>query len=88
MSDIDPAELAIALKVLQAAERLVEDDPDLGWWDHEAAVTDEAYQQMEPRALGDAIVASADALGGRVRGLKWVYEPPVLRFFTGRFGQV
>ena len=48
---------------------LVEDDPDLGWWDHEAAVTDEAYQQMEPRALGDAIVASADALGGRVRGL-------------------
>ena len=48
---------------------LVEDDPDLGWWDHEAAVTDEAYQQMEPRALGDAIVSSADALGGRVRGL-------------------
>ncbi len=28
MSDIDPDELAIALKVLKAAERLIEDDPD------------------------------------------------------------
>ncbi|HXL05015.1 MAG: tyrosine phenol-lyase [Firmicutes bacterium] len=25
------------------------------------------------------------ALGSRIKGLKWVYEPPVLRFFTGRF---
>jgi tyrosine phenol-lyase len=25
------------------------------------------------------------ALRSRIKGLKWVYEPPVLRFFTGRF---
>jgi len=25
------------------------------------------------------------ALGSHIKGLKWVYEPPVLRFFTGRF---
>jgi tryptophanase len=27
------------------------------------------------------LLAEAD----RITGLKWVYEPPVLRFFTGRF---
>ena len=30
---------------------LVEDDPELGWWDHEAAVVDEAYHQQEPGAV-------------------------------------
>jgi tyrosine phenol-lyase len=24
----------------------------------------------------------------KITGLKWVYEPPVLRFFTGRFERV
>ncbi len=28
MSEIDPDELAVALKVLKAAEQLIEDDPD------------------------------------------------------------
>jgi len=33
-------------------------------------------------------IAEVYARRDRVRGLKWVYEPPVLRFFTGRFEQV
>ncbi|MGI6131659.1 MAG: tyrosine phenol-lyase [Bacillota bacterium] len=33
-------------------------------------------------------IAEVYARRDQVRGLKWVYEPPVLRFFTGRFEQV
>jgi hypothetical protein len=40
---------------------LVEDDPDYGWWDHEAAVTDEDYNGQDPPAVADALTANAEA---------------------------
>ena len=47
----------------QRIERvLVEDEPDLGWWDHEAATDDERYDEQDPLAVGDALVANARAL--------------------------
>lgn len=30
---------------------LAQDEPELGWWDHEAAVTDEFYNEQDPGAV-------------------------------------
>ena len=40
---------------------LVEDDPDYGWWDHEAAVVDEGYNEHDPGTVADALAANAEA---------------------------
>lgn len=40
---------------------LAEDDPDLGSWDHEAAVTDERYNEQDPGAVADELAANAEA---------------------------
>ena len=45
---------------------LAETDPELGWWDHEAAVVDEAYVAQDPRAVADALAANADAFAARL----------------------
>ena len=36
----------------------VEDDPELGWWDHEAAVIEEDYAGQDPLTVGHQIVAN------------------------------
>jgi hypothetical protein len=41
---------------------LVDDDPDLGWWDHEAAVHADGYQQADPVELAGEITAAAASL--------------------------
>jgi hypothetical protein len=41
---------------------LVEDHPDLGWWDHEAAVRADRYQQADPAELAEEIIAAAASL--------------------------
>jgi hypothetical protein len=48
---------------------LAEADPELGWWDHEAAVVDEAYQQADPARVGASLRAAADGLTERLAGL-------------------
>ncbi len=46
----------------QRTERmLAEDDPDLGWWDHEASVLDDRYDEQDPAGVADAIEANAAA---------------------------
>ena len=40
----------------------VEDDPQLGWWDHEAAAVDERYNEQDPAVVAVALVANARAL--------------------------
>ena len=41
---------------------LVEDSPELGWWDHEAAVEADAYEKQPPAEVASAIAANAAAL--------------------------
>jgi len=41
---------------------LAEDDPELGWWDHEAAVAAERYNEQDPTDVGLVLVANAEAL--------------------------
>ena len=48
---------------------LVEDGPELGWWDHEAAVVDDGYQQRDPATVADAIGLGTAALAERLVGL-------------------
>jgi hypothetical protein len=59
--------LAIFAERIELA--LVEQDPEFGWWDHEAAVIDERYNQQRPQAIADAIVANAERLAGTISGL-------------------
>jgi hypothetical protein len=41
---------------------LVEDEPEFGWWDHDAAAVDERYNEQDPAAVGDALEANAHRL--------------------------
>ena len=41
---------------------LAEDAPDLGWWDHEAAVEADAYEKQAPAEVAAALAANAAAL--------------------------
>ena len=36
----------------RVARVLVEDEPDFGWWDHDAAAVDEHYNEQDPVAVG------------------------------------
>ncbi len=38
------------------------DEPDLTWWDHEAAAIEEHYREQDPRAVADDIVEAAEEL--------------------------
>lgn len=40
---------------------LAEDCPELGWWDHEAAVEDDKYDQQDPAEVAAALAANAAA---------------------------
>src|SRR2546423_11356585 len=44
------------------ARMLTEDAPDLGWWDHEAAVEADAYEKQAPAEVAAALAANAAAL--------------------------
>ncbi|HEV8627350.1 MAG TPA: DinB family protein [Acidimicrobiia bacterium] len=41
---------------------LTEDAPELGWWDHEAAVEADAYEKQPPAEVAAAVAANAAAL--------------------------
>jgi len=41
---------------------LTEDAPELGWWDHEAAVEADAYEKQVPTEVASALAANATAL--------------------------
>lgn len=43
----------------RTARMLTEDAPDLGWWDHEASVLDDRYDEEEAEEVADAIAANA-----------------------------
>ncbi|MBK9179190.1 MAG: DinB family protein [Acidimicrobiales bacterium] len=48
----------------RVARSLAEDDPDLGWWDHEAAVDEERYDDQDPAAVVAELAERAERLAG------------------------
>lgn len=41
---------------------LVEEQPSFGWWDHEAAVVDKAYNAQDPHEVGAVLAERADRM--------------------------
>lgn len=41
---------------------LDQDEPDLPWWDHEAAAVEEGYNEQDPGRVAEALLAGADRL--------------------------
>ena len=39
----------------------------IGWWDHEAAVVDERYNEQDPAAVAEELRAAASAIGDATR---------------------
>ncbi len=48
---------------------LAEDDPDLDWWDHEAAVEADGYDGQDPVAVADVLEANAGGLAATLSGV-------------------
>ena len=58
----------------RVARVLVEDEPDFGWWDHDAAAVDEHYNEQDPTAVAGDLAANAQWLAGTlsmVDGDEW-----------------
>lgn len=53
---------ALALFDVRIRRMLAEDNPSLGWWDHEAAVEADAYDAQDPAEVAAALDANAAAL--------------------------
>ncbi|MGH9036933.1 MAG: DinB family protein [Acidimicrobiia bacterium] len=49
---------------------LVEADPDLGWWDHEAAVEADRYDSQDPAEVAKALEANAAGLAVALSGVE------------------
>jgi hypothetical protein len=50
--------LAVFSERVQRA--LVEDDPQLGWWDHEGAVVAQRYNEQDPGKVADQLATNAE----------------------------
>jgi hypothetical protein len=58
----------------RVARTLVEDDPEYGWWDHEAAAVDEHYNEQDPMGVAGDLGANAEWMAGAlslVEGDEW-----------------
>jgi hypothetical protein len=51
------------------ARMLAEDSPELGWWDHEAAVEADAYEKQPPAEVAAAIATNAAALAATLEAV-------------------
>lgn len=49
----------LALFVDRVTLALEEDDPELGWWDHEAAAVDERYNAQDPAEVAEQLTEAA-----------------------------
>lgn len=64
----------LAVMTERVARTLVEDEPDFGWWDHDAAAVDEHYNEQDPVAVAGDLAANAEWLAGTlalVEGDEW-----------------
>ncbi len=48
---------------------LVENDPDLGWWDHEATAEIDGYDSQDPGSVAKALEANAAGLAATLTGV-------------------
>lgn len=77
---------ALAVLAGRVERTLAEDSPRLGWWDHEAAVESERYNEQEPRTVGRELQSNALRLADileRVRAGDW--NRPAVRGDGERF---
>jgi hypothetical protein len=51
------------------ARMLAEDNPELGWWDHEAAVEADGYERQAPADVAAQLAANAAALSATLAGV-------------------
>lgn len=60
-----------ALGVLDGRIRttLTDEEPQLGWWDHEAAAADEAYNDQDPGTVADGLDEAAAHLAETLRSV-------------------
>ena len=52
----------LALFVRRVAQAIAEDDPEFGWWDHEAAALADGYNDQDPSTVADALRTNAEEL--------------------------
>lgn len=57
----------LALFTERVERTLQEDRPELGWWDHEAAVEEQRYFEQDPGAVAGQIAGNADDLADALR---------------------
>lgn len=50
----------LAVMAERVGRIVLEDEPELGWWDHDAAAVDEGYNEQDASEVADTIVARAD----------------------------
>lgn len=48
---------------------VVDDRPDFGWWDHEAAAVDECYNEQDPDTVAGVLVENAGRFASTLDGL-------------------
>ncbi len=46
----------------RVSQAIVEDDPEFGWWDHEAAALADRYNGQDPDTVADALRTNAEEL--------------------------
>jgi hypothetical protein len=64
---------------------LREDEPDLGWWDHEAAVVEDAYNEQDVRAVADDLRRNAEVLAAALARVDGGWERRAVRRGTEVF---
>jgi hypothetical protein len=57
---------ALSVFADRVARALAEDDPEFGWWDHEAAAVDERYNEQDPAVVAAGLRAAANRLADAV----------------------
>ena len=74
-----PATSATCCRVFnrRVLRMVAEDRPELGWWDHEAAADDEAYNAQDPVEVADALDRNARAFAETLEAVprqRWARE--------------
>ncbi len=59
----------LALFVVRTGQTLAEDNPTYTWWDHDAAVDDDRYNEQGPSAVVDDLAANASAYAAALRSV-------------------
>jgi hypothetical protein len=75
----------LSLFAQRVVTTLREDEPELGWWDHEAAVTADGYNEQDARAVADDITRNAAVLAEVLAGAAGGWDRTATRAGRERF---